>query len=216
MGAKLQTLVIDADSLQRDGLCALLNLEDDLQVIGATHGPTVARISLPMPPDLVVIETAIVEPNGAAAIDAIHIRWPRSRVLVLTNQRDDQALEGAMRAGIDGYLLKSDTRIELEHALLSIRESQRYMSPTILDQVVHGYVRKHSLAGQHQADGLSEREREVMRRIAQGHRTREIAHELSLSHKTIEKYRSNLMRKLGLKSATAVAAYAISHGYLDV
>jgi DNA-binding NarL/FixJ family response regulator len=216
MGAKIQTLVIDADSLLRDGLCALLNLEDDLQVIGATHGPTIARISLPMAPDLVVVETGVVEPNGVEAINAIHTRWPRARVLVLTFQRDDQALESALRAGIDGYLLKSDTRVELENALRSIRDSQRYVSPTIFDRVVHGYVRKHTLARQHQSDGLSDREREVMKRIAQGHRTREIAHELSLSHKTIEKYRSNLMRKLGLKTATAVAAYAIAHGYLDV
>jgi len=216
MGAKIQTLVIDTDSLLRDGLCALLNLEDDLQVIGATHGPTVARISVPMAPDLVVIETALFEPNGVEAINAIHARWPRARVLVLTQERDDQALESALRASIDGYLLKTDTRNELEHALRSIRDSQRYVSPTVFDRVVHGYVRKHTLARQHQSDGLSEREREVMKRIAQGHRTREIAHDLSLSHKTIEKYRSNLMRKLGLKTATAVAAYAIAHGYLEV
>lgn len=216
MGAKIQTLVIDADSLLRDGLCALLNLEDDLQVIGATHGPTVERITVPMAPDLVVIETAIFEPSGVEAINEIHARWPRARVLVLTYERNDQALESALRASIDGYLLKSDTRIELEHALRSIRDSQRYVSPTIFDRVVHGYVRKHTFAREHQSDGLSERERDVMKRIAQGHRTREIAHDLSLSHKTIEKYRSNLMRKLGLRTATAVAAYAIAHGYLDV
>jgi two-component system response regulator NreC len=216
MGAKIQTLVIDSDSLLRDGLCALLNLEDDLQVIGATQGPSIARISLPMAPDLVIIETDIVEPNGVEAIEAIHIRWPRARVLVLTFQKDDRALESALRAGIDGYLLKSDTRVELENALRSIRDSQRYVSPTIFDRVVHGYVRKHTLEQKHESDGLSEREREVMRRIAKGYRTREIAQDLSLSHKTIEKYRSNLMRKLGLKTATAVAAYATAHGYLEL
>jgi len=86
----------------------------------------------------------------------------------------------------------------------------------MFDRVVHGYVRKHTLEQKHESDGLSEREREVMRRIAKGYRTREIAQDLSLSHKTIEKYRSNLMRKLGLKTATAVAAYAIAHGYLEI
>lgn len=216
MGAKIQTLVIDTESLLRDGLCALLNQEEDLQVIGATQGPTIARISLPLAPDLVIIETAIVEPNGVDAISAIHTRWPRARVLVLTFQKDDRALESALRAGIDGYLLKSDTRVELENALRSIRDSQRYVSPTIFDRVVHGYVRKHTLEKKHESDGLSDREREVMRRIAKGYRTREIAQDLSLSHKTIEKYRSNLMRKLGLRTATAVAAYAIAHGYLEI
>jgi DNA-binding NarL/FixJ family response regulator len=112
--------------------------------------------------------------------------------------------------------LKSDTRLELVNALRSIKEGQRYVSPTIFDRVVSGYVRKHALADQQRSDGLTEREREVMKRIAQGRRTREIAHELSLSHKTIEKYRSNLMHKLGLKTATAVAAYAIANGYLEL
>jgi DNA-binding NarL/FixJ family response regulator len=216
MAAKIQTLVVDADTLLRDGLCALLNQQEELQVIGATHGPTIARISLPVIPDLVVVETAIMTASGVEAITAIHARWPRARILVLTYRRDDQALESALRAGVDAYLLKSDSRSELTNALRSIKEGKRYVSPTIFDRVVHGYVRKHALARQHESDGLSDREREVMKRIALGHRTREIAHELSLSHKTIEKYRSNLMRKLGLKSAAAVAAYAIAKGYLDV
>jgi DNA-binding NarL/FixJ family response regulator len=216
MGAKIQVLIIDADSLLRDGLCALLNLEEDLQVItAASNGPAIARISLQTPPDLVIIDTASAQPNGIEAIAAIHNRWPRARVLVLTFERNDDALESVLRAGVDGYLLKSDTRLELNNALRSIKEGQRYVSPTIFERVVNGYVRKHTLVRQHQSDGLSDRERDVMKRIAKGQRTREIANELSLSHKTIEKYRSNLMRKLGLRSATAVAAYAIANGYLD-
>jgi two-component system, NarL family, response regulator NreC len=218
MGAKIRVLVIDADTLMRDGLVALLNLEDDLQVIGATGpGPAIARVPLPMPtaPDLVILDPLISDHEGMEAITAVHNRWPRARVLVWTFQRDDHALEAALRAGVEGYLLKSDTRLELLNALRSIKEGQRYVSPTIFDRVVSGYVRKHAVADRQRSDGLSEREREVMKLIAQGRRTREIAHELSLSHKTIEKYRSTLMRKLGLKTATAVAAYAIANGYLN-
>jgi two-component system, NarL family, response regulator NreC len=217
LGAKMQVLIIDADSLLRDGLALLLDLEEELQVVAAIGGgAALARASLPTAPDLVVVDIAVPDYDGIETIAALHNRWPRARVLVLTFQRDDQTLESALRAGVDGYLLKSDTRQELGNALRSIKEGKRYVSPTIFDRVVSGYVRKHVVARQHEADGLSDREREVLRRIAQGRRTREIARELSLSHKTIEKYRSNLMRKLGLKTATAVAAFAIAKGYLDL
>jgi DNA-binding NarL/FixJ family response regulator len=216
MGSKLQILVIDADTLLRDGLCALLNLEEGFQVAAAVSGiGGPVRFAPSHAPEIVILDSAIAGSNGVALITLVRQRWPRTRVLVLTFEGNDQALEEALRAGADGYLLKSDTRLELTNALKSMKEGQRYVSPTILDRVVHGYVRKHNLEQQQQADGLSDRERDVIKRIAQGRRTREIAQELSLSHKTIEKYRSNLMRKLGLKTATAVAAYAISHGYLE-
>ena len=217
MGNKIQILLIDADSLLRDGVCALLNSEEELQVIGAV-GTTaeIARVSLSSAPDIAIIDIAVPEATGIEAITAVRIRWPGIRVLVLTFDGDGRLLEEALQAGADGYLLKSDTRQALDTALRSIKEGERYVSPSIFDHVVHGYIRKHTFTRQHEIDGLSDRERDVMRRIARGQRTREIAHELSLSHKTVEKYRSNLMRKLGLKTATAVAAYAISHGYLEV
>lgn len=217
MGNKIQILLIDADSLLRDGVCALLNSEEELQVIGAV-GTTaeIARVSLSSAPDIAIMDIAVPDATGIEAITAVRIRWPGIRVLVLTFDGDGRLLEEALQAGADGYLLKSDTRQALDTALRSIKEGERYVSPSIFDHVVHGYIRKHTFTRQHEIDGLSDRERDVMRRIARGQRTREIAHELSLSHKTVEKYRSNLMRKLGLKTATAVAAYAISHGYLEV
>jgi DNA-binding NarL/FixJ family response regulator len=217
MANKIQILVIDADSLLRDGLCALLNSEEELQVIGAV-GTTeaIARAAVPNPPDIAIVDIAVPDATGIEAITAIRTRWPQARVLVLTFDGDGRLLEQSLQAGADGYLLKSDTRQALDNALRSIKEGQRYVSPSIFDEVVHGYIRRHTFTRQHEFDGLSDRERDVMKRIARGQRTREIAHELSLSHKTVEKYRSNLMRKLGLKTATAVAAYAISHGYLEV
>ncbi len=217
MDTRTRVLIVDADTLLRDGLAALLALDKGLEVL-ATVGPEspLAQLSLPAVPDLVILDPAVTERDGGAAtLASIRALWPKARMLVLTFERDDQALETALRAGVDAYLLKSDTRTELSAALRSVKEGARYVSPTIFDRVVTGYVQKFEVTRRHESDGLSAREREVLKRIAMGHRTREIAHELSLSHKTIEKYRSNLMRKLGLKSATAVAAFAIAHGYLD-
>jgi DNA-binding NarL/FixJ family response regulator len=213
---KTYILIIDADCLMRDGLYALLSVEPEVRLLGAFEGVHgAARATFPKAPDIVIVDIAMANPRGIDAIAKLRERWSRVKVLVLTFENADQVLEEALRAGADGYLLKSDTRQELLNALERVKSGQRYVSPTVLDRVVHGYVRKHALVHQ-QDDGLSDRERDVMRRIAQGRRTREIARELSLSHKTIEKYRGTLMRKLGLKTATAVAAYAIAHGYLEV
>lgn len=211
---KTRILLIDAQSLIRDGLAALLNSQADLQVIGAIgKGSAIGRVSLPAPPDLVILDVDLPDYRGADTIRTISVRWPKAKIMVLTFQHSEQAMDTALRAGVDAYLLKSDTRSELDDALRHLAQNKRFLTPSLTARATNGS--KPTLVRPEPPDGLSSRERDVLRRIAQGQRTREIAHELSLSHKTIEKYRSNLMRKLGLKSATAVAAYAIANGYLN-
>jgi DNA-binding NarL/FixJ family response regulator len=102
----------------------------------------------------------------------------------------------------------------LLNAMHSVVDKKRYVSPSIFNRVVNGFVSQSVYPKRSEPDVLSDREREVMKLIAQGLRNREIAEKLSLSHKTVEKHRTNLMRKLGLRTAAAVAAYAISNGYL--
>jgi DNA-binding NarL/FixJ family response regulator len=211
---KTRILLIDAQSLIRDGLAALLNSQADLQVIGAIgKGSAIGRVSLPAPPDLVILDVDLPDYRGADTIRTISVRWPKAKIMVLTFQHSEQAMDTALRAGVDAYLLKSDTRSELDDALRHLAQNKRFLTPSLTARATNGS--KPTLVRPEPPDGLSSRERDVLRRIAQGQRTREIAHELSLSHKTIEKYRSNLMRKLGLKTATAVAAYAIANGYLN-
>ena len=213
---KISILVIDEEGLLRDGICALLNSEGYGEVACILgDGASIAAAAVPIDPDLVVMDLFATGDDAGDAIAVIRRRWEKARVLVLTFHREDRIIESALRAGADGYVLKTDTRLELSTAIRTIMDGKRYVSNSIFDRVVSGYVRKHSLARERSEDGLSGREREVMMRIARGYRTREIADQLSLSQKTIEKHRSNLMRKLGLRTATAVVAYAISHGYLD-
>ena len=214
MSDKTRILIIDAQSLMRDGLAALLSSEPDLQVIGAVgKSNAITRAALSAPPDLVILDVDLPDYRGAETIKAIHAHWPSARIMVLTFQRSQQTMDTAVRAGVDAYLLKSDTHGELHAALQHIAQGKPFLTPSLTSPASNTEGTKR--VRPEQSDGLSDREREVLRRIAQGRRTREIAQELSLSHKTIEKYRSNLMRKLGLKTATAVAAYAIANGYLD-
>ena len=215
MRRKLQVLVIDDEGLLRDGLCAMLNLEEGFAVAGVVSGTLALQtLTLPVTPEVVIAELGASAVQGSQLVQTVHDRWPGVPVLVLTFLRDDDSIVSALRAGVDGYLLKTDRRSELLTAIRTVVEGQRYISPTIMERVVNGFVTQQAHAKHAEADGLSDREREVMKLIAQGLRTREIAERLSVSPKTVEKHRTNLMRKLGVRTAAAVAAYAIFNGYL--
>jgi DNA-binding NarL/FixJ family response regulator len=215
MRRKLQVLLIDEEGLLRDGLCAMINLEESFAVAGVIAGSAALHsISIPTDPDLILADFGAPAVRGLETVAAARSRWPNVPILVLTFQQDDAAIESALRAGVDGYLLKTDRRAELLNAMHSVIDRKRYISPSIFDRVVNGFVSQRPAPSRADPSGLSDREREVMKLIAQGLRTREIAEKLSVSHKTVEKHRTNLMRKLGLRTAAAVAAYAISNGYL--
>ena len=216
MRRKTRILIVDQESLLRDGLRLLLELEDDLEMMGAigSGGETIDSAAKTSP-HVVLLDFAMPNQDGWDTLAVVKSRWPEARVLVLTFRREDEFFEAALRAGADGYLLKTDSRTELLAAIHAVADKKRYISPSLFDRAVSGYLGKPPGSGRGSEDGLSARERQVMRKIALGLRTREIALQLSLSHKTIEKHRSSLMRKLGLRSAAAVAAYATANGYLE-
>ena len=213
---KTQVLVIDEPGILRDGLCALLEDDDTLEVVAvaASHRDTVQGLTS-VQPHVVVIDFSADLKGGPETIAQLKRRWPEVRILVLTARRDEQFIQTALRAGADGYVLKSDTRGELFNAVHRIAAGKGYISSSALDRMVTAYTKASDRppGRGRPAGALTSRELEVITLIAKGYRTREMAEMLSLSHKTVEKHRTNLMRKLGLRSAAAVAAYAITHGF---
>ena len=213
---KTRVLVADEAGILRDGLCALLQSDDALEVVAATAIQREALQTLTIDqPDVAIVDFAMDLRSGPETIAHLKRRWPEVRVLVLTVRRDETFIETALRAGADGYVLKSDSRAELFNAVHRIAAGKGYISPSALDRMVTAYARTSERLPGHPrpAGALSSREQEVITLIAKGYRTREMAQLMSLSHKTVEKHRTNLMRKLGLRSAAAVAAYAITHGF---
>jgi two-component system, NarL family, response regulator NreC len=213
---KTRILVADEPGIMRDGLCALLQSDDALEVVAATAIRLEALQTLTsVQPDVIVMDFATDLKSGPETIAHVKHQWPDVRVLVLTVRRDDTFIEAALRAGADGYVLKSDSRAELFNAVHRIASGKGYISPSALDRMVSAYAKTSDrLPGRPRAAGaLTSREQEVITLIAKGYRTREMAQLMSLSHKTVEKHRTNVMRKLGLRSAAAVAAYAITHGF---
>jgi DNA-binding NarL/FixJ family response regulator len=212
---KTRVLVVDEAGIMRDGLCALLQSDDALEVVAATASRREAVQNLTTAqPDVIVIDFAADLKTGPETIIYLKSRWADARVLVLTVRRDETFIEAALRAGADGYVLKTDSRAELFNAVHRIASGKSYISPSALDRMVTAYAKTSDRPGRTRGSGaLTSREQEVITLIAKGYRTREMAELMSLSHKTVEKHRTNLMRKLGLRSAAAVAAYAITHGF---
>jgi two-component system, NarL family, response regulator NreC len=213
--SKTQILVVDDPGILRDGLCALLEGDGTLEVVAATVSRRESVQALPnLQPHVVIIDFSNDLKGGPEVIAQLKRRWPEVRVLVLTVRRDEQFIEAALRAGAEGYVLKSDSRAELFNAVHRVSSGKGYISPSALDRMVTAYTKTSDrAAGRSRSSGaLTHREHEVITLIAKGYRTREMAELMSLSHKTVEKHRTNLMRKLGLRSAAAVAAYAITHG----
>lgn len=214
-------VIADDHAIMRDGLTAMLDKEADFEIVGtAENGRTaIAEVDRTLP-DIVVMDLTMPGTDGATAIRIIKRKHPEVRVVVLTFHREDAYIHAALEAGADGFVLKDDGRKELLSAVQNVRMGRQYLSPAICDRVVSGYLRGTSTSTPQKSSAaswevLTAREREVLKLVAEGYKTREIADYLSLSKKTVEKHRTNMMRKLDLHGVSAVTAYAIENGLLS-
>jgi DNA-binding NarL/FixJ family response regulator len=213
---KCRILVVDEEGLMRDALCALLAGVKACEVMGAASSGRDALLALDdLRPDTVIVDFTTSMTHGPELITVMREHQPDVRVLVLTFRSEPHFVTATLSAGADGYILKNDSVTELAAAIRSLAAGKRYVSTSIRSRVSDGQTRLSSAPRRAQRAPLTQREREVVKLIAQGYRTREIAQSLSLSHKTVEKHRTNLMRKLGLRTAAAVAAYAVADGYVS-
>lgn len=213
-----RVIIADDHAIIRDGLSAILDNESDIEIAGtADDGSAAVNAVGEFSPDLVVIDLSMPRTDGPQAIKKIKKRYPDVRVVVLTYHKEDAHIHAALKAGADGYVLKDDGREELLAAVRNVFAGKSYLSPAICKRVMSGYVRsqpEESGGGIASWDQLSAREQQVLKLVAEGYKTREIAEYLSLSEKTVEKHRAKMMRKLDLHGVSAVTAYAIENGLL--
>ena len=210
-------LVIDAEGFLRDGLCALLQQEGSLQLDGAfVNARSAVRTRGTLQPHVVVTDFSAAMKTGPQTILHLKRRWPRASVLVLAPNGEAATIEAARRAGADGYVLRSDRSAELFEGIHALARGRHYISTSVIETPLrsNGRTSPHAARRSDTAAMLTVREQEVVTLIAEGYLTREMAQMLSVSQKTVERHRTNLMRKLGVRSATGVVAYAITHGYV--
>ncbi len=214
MAMASRVLLVEDHAILREGLRALLATEPDLKVTGeAANGREALLQANETKPNLVLMDLSMPGTNGTEAIQDIKKRHPAVKVLVLTIHKTEEYIRASLRAGADGYILKDDSHIELLVAIRSVLNGKTYLSPAICQNLVTQYLGNTALNRAPASwETLTRREREVIKLIAEGSRNREIATYLSLSEKTVEKHRSNLMKKLDLHSASQLTAYALNNG----
>ncbi len=197
--------------LLREGLKALLQADEKLRVVGeAENGLEALKCVEKHRPNLILLDLSMPKMSGLSVIKEIKSRFPEIKILALTIHESDQYVLEAFQSGADGYCLKDASRDELLIAIHSVLSGKTYISPGISESVMVGYLEgKKTLKTSTAWDSVTQREKEVLKLIGEGHRNKEIAELLNISVKTVEKHRANLMRKLDLHNVSALTAYAI-------
>ena len=216
MSLKYRVVIVEDHAILRVGVRALLSTNQSLEIVGeAEDGREALRCVEQFKPDLVITDLSMPRVSGVDVIRGIKKRSPKTKVLVLTVHKTEEYILATLRAGADGYLLKDSTYAELAMAVKHVLAGRRYVSPGISDRIVAGYLEGRTVDARSAWDTLTPREREILKLIAEGCRNKQIAEDLCISVKTVEKHRSNLMEKLDLHSVQALTAYAIEKGLVS-
>ena len=212
--SRQEIFLAEDHTILREGIKALLLREPDCVIVGeAEDGRQAIQQSQELEPHIVLMDLSMPNINGTEAIRAIKHRKPAIRIIVLTMHKSEEYVRAALEAGADGYVLKDDTQQDLLAAIASVQKGRVYLSSAICDKVISGYIKRSAdTPTTYSWDLLSVRERQVLKLIAEGRKSRDIAEYLSISLKTVEKHRTNLMKKLDLHCVSALTAYAINNG----
>jgi DNA-binding NarL/FixJ family response regulator len=214
---KVRILLADDHTILRDGIRALLEDEPDMLVIGeAEDGRTAVKMACQLKPDVVLMDNAMPLLNGLEATRQIKRECPQVNVLILTMHENEEYIRQVLASGAMGYILKDAAARELLEAIHAVQRGEAVLSPAITRLVIENYLRWGDLQKEDNPHGLTPREREVLQLIAEGYSTRQIAEILSISVKTVQAHRTNLMSKLDLHDRADLIKYAIQRKIIDI
>lgn len=208
----IRLLIADDHKLMREGLRALLSGESDIEVIGeASNGREIVKMVENSSPDIVLMDISMPQLNGIDATRQIEDLSGDTRVIALSMHADRLFVQGILKAGAAGYILKDSAFDELAQAVRAVSNGQMYLSPGIAGVVVEGFLKTNGPPVTDEVS-LTAREREVLQLITEGISTRDIATQLHISVKTVETHRRQLMKKLDLFTVAELTKYAIRNG----
>lgn len=217
MPESIRVLISDDHAILRSGLKMLLNAEPDIEVIGeATTGEEAVRLASELAPDLVLMDISMPALNGIEATAEIKKQSPSIKVLMLTMHENEAYLFRTIKAGGSGYVLKKAADTELITAIHQVMEGGAFLRPSVTKALVQDYLERVE-AGEAGGsyESLTEREREILKRIAEGHTNPEIAKLLVISVRTVETHRAHIMEKLGIHQRSELVKYALRKGLLE-
>jgi two-component system response regulator NreC len=213
--SKIRVLIVDDHAVVREGICSLLARRKDLEVVGqAAEGKQALAQVAVLQPDVVLMDISMPGMNGLEATQEIRKSFPGTRVLVLTQHENKEYVLPLLRAGAAGYIFKRARAHELVDAIRAVHTEGTYLPPSVTHAVVDAMAQsaRTEVGGQ---PLLTEREREVVRLVAEGLSSREIAERLCISVKTVDTHRANIMDKIGVHSVAELIKYAIREGIVS-
>ena len=215
MSSVRRILLADDHALLRQGLRLIIEREPDLRVVAeAGDGREAVTQALLHQPDLAIIDVSMPLLDGLQAARELRKRLPDLRILMLSMHDNERFFFEALQAGADGYLLKSTVDYQLIDACRAALRGEAAIFAGATRALIRDYLDRHA-DGEYSEDALSPREREILQLIAEGRSGRQIAELLTISQKTVERHRSNILSKLGLRDRVELTRYAIRRGIID-
>jgi two-component system invasion response regulator UvrY len=209
----IRILVVDDHALVRDGLCRVLNGEDDIVVVGETgSGREAVQLCAELKPDVILLDYSLPDLDGLAVTAEIMARGLNTRVLILTMYANEEYATRVIRAGASGFTVKAASTDEMLTAVRKVAKQGVYVTPAVLERIVERMG-----PGQQEVpeSTLSDREMQVLLKLARGSTTREVSTALGLSMSTVETYRGRILDKLNLRNNSDMTRFAIRRGLID-
>lgn len=214
---KIRVLIVDDHTIVRDGITALLAIAGDIEVVGeAENGLEALKMVRELLPDVVLMDISMPVMDGLESTRRINKEFPRIKVLVLTQHDDKEYVFPVIEAGASGFISKVAASSELVAGIRAVSQGDSYLSPSVARLLVEDYQQGRIHLKSNPYEGLTDREREVLKLAAEGHTTQEIADILVVSKKTIEGHKTNLMAKLGIRNRTELIKYALRKGITTI
>ena len=211
---KIKVLVVDDHAILRDGIRALLGLHDDIEIVGeASEGKEAIEKARELAPDVIVMDIAMPGMDGLEATRRIRKKSPEVKVLVLTQHDNREYILSAIKAGAAGYVPKRALGSDLVSAIRTVYKGDSFLYPSAAAALIDSYLHQ---AEEEPYDRLTAREREILKLIAEGHTSREIAGILFISLKTVLGHRTKIMEKLDLHNRTELIKYAMRKGLIKM
>ena len=213
---RIKVLIADDHAIVREGIRMILDLHDDIEVVGeANDGIEATLQTTKLAPDVVLMDIAMPGLGGLEATLEIHKTNPQIKILVLTQYDDNEYIYRFLKAGAAGYVLKKTVGNDLVSAIRTVFQGKSFIDPSIADKIIDGFLKQPGIADEEATyDRLSEREKQVLKLIAEGYTMKQIAASLTLSIKTVMTHRTNIMEKLAIHNRTELIKFAIRKGLI--
>ena len=212
---KIRVLIADDHAIVREGALRILNSQTDMEVVGeAKSGTEVMPLALQLRPDVAVLDISMPGLSGLELVSLLRNELPDTQIVVFSVHNKEAFVQQALDFGALGYVLKTSGTEDLVVAVRAVAKSEYFLSSKIQKNIINSYLRKPR--EKKSLISLSEREMQVLRMVAQGMTTRQVAEKLYLSTRTVDKYRASLMHKLQLKSLNELIHYSIKEGLVMV